>query len=167
MFQVGATVKTVINGEPIICTVHEVTPGERTNTYKLVFPEVHAGGSQIGAGTVVGGGMGHGFYDKDFTAPWGERIKRNVFPVAPEPEELVTADTLHDMMEAAIRYPAGNGFVDCLVHFSRMVTGDYLPGDVEEIIENDLQDCTPEYRAEYRITWAMLESKLQQISDEH
>jgi hypothetical protein len=78
---------------------------------------------------------------------------------------LVTADTLHEKMEDAIRKPKGNGFVDCLVHFARMVEGTYMPGDVEEIIENDLDDCTPAYAKEYRKTWAMLDRKLTKITE--
>jgi hypothetical protein len=75
----------------------------------------------------------------------------------------VDADNLHDKMEDAIRKPAGNGMVDCLVHFARMVTGEYLPGDVEDIIDNDLDDCTPEYAEQYRKTWNMLNRELTAI----
>ena len=77
---------------------------------------------------------------------------------------LISADAMHDMMEDAIREPKGNGFVDCIVHFSRMATGDYLPGDVEDIIENDLDDCTPEYVRFYRMAWLTLTGALTAIT---
>lgn len=76
---------------------------------------------------------------------------------------LTSADAMHDKMEDAIREPRGNGFVDCIVHFSRMVTGDYLPGDVEDIMENDLEDCTPEYARSYRTAWIMLDGVMDAI----
>ena len=78
----------------------------------------------------------------------------------------ISADALHDKMTDAINVPAGNGFVDCLVHFARMVSGDYMPGDVEDIIENDLADCTPAYAKQYLKTWAMLDLKLTAILEE-
>lgn len=76
---------------------------------------------------------------------------------------LISADAMHEKIEDAIREPKGNGFVDCMVHIARMVTGDYLPGDVEDIIENDLADCTPEYAMHYRMTWNLIAGRLDAI----
>lgn len=78
-------------------------------------------------------------------------------------EELTSPDTLHDKMEDAIQEPKGNGFVDCLVHFARMVTGEYLPADVESIIDNDLENCTPEYAMHYLMTYKWLDTRLDSI----
>jgi hypothetical protein len=83
-----------------------------------------------------------------------------------ETDGMITADAMHDKMEDAIREPKGNGFVDCLVHFARMVTGDYMPGDVEDIIENDLDNCTPEYAQQYRMTWKLLAMRLDSILED-
>lgn len=79
---------------------------------------------------------------------------------------LITADTMHEKIEDAIQKPKGNGFVDCLVHIARMVEGTYTPGDVEEIIENDLENCTPEYAAQYRMTWKLLALRLDSILED-
>ena len=78
----------------------------------------------------------------------------------------VSPDYLHELMETAIQEPKGNGFVDCLVHFSRLVTGDYLPGDVEGMIDVDLDDCTPEYRKEWIKTYNMIARKLTKLTEE-
>lgn len=79
---------------------------------------------------------------------------------------LITPDAMHEKMEDAIREPKGNGFVDCMVHFARMVTGDYTPGDVEDIMENDLDDCTPEYARSYRMAWLTLDGALTALTKE-
>jgi len=79
---------------------------------------------------------------------------------------LTDAETMHSLMEDAISSDAGNGTVDCLVHFARMVEGRESVDDVQGILDVDLDDCTPAYAKAFRKTWGRLETMLDKVLED-
>lgn len=78
----------------------------------------------------------------------------------------ITPDAMLELIEEAKERDGGKGAIECLTHFARLLDGTYLPGDVEDIIENDLENCTPDFARHYRMTWAMLNGWLSALVKE-
>lgn len=79
---------------------------------------------------------------------------------------LINADTMQTIMERATIYEAGNGVVDCLVHFSRLVSGEETSEELDDILDVDLDNCSPNYAKHFRRTWALITRKLNAIIED-
>lgn len=73
---------------------------------------------------------------------------------------IIEAEHMFSKMETVIDVPGGSGAVDAIVHFARMVEGRQSIEDMQGVLDVDLDDCSPEYRKQFRKTWWLLDKKL-------
>lgn len=76
------------------------------------------------------------------------------------PKPIIEAEHMHSKMETAIDVPGGQGAVDAICHFARLVEGSESIEDVQGILDVDLDDCSPEYAKQFRKTWWLIDKKL-------
>lgn len=79
---------------------------------------------------------------------------------------MINADTMLNKVRKAAEDPKGKGLVECLIHFARLADNLETSEFIDDILDVDLDDCTPKYAKAFRRTWEKLDRALTEIVED-